>query len=47
LAETKSSVMILNDKPNLQESMVLMNPRPIYVKHKENDSGITGFTVIK
>jgi hypothetical protein len=30
--------LILNDKSNCHVSMILMNPRPIYVKRSENDS---------
>jgi hypothetical protein len=29
------SYMILNDKPNLQVSRILINPRPIYIKRSE------------
>jgi hypothetical protein len=33
----------MNDKPNCQVSMILMNPRPTHVKRSENDSLIITF----
>jgi hypothetical protein len=38
--QKNTCLMVLNDKPNCQDSRILMNPRPILSDSSENDPSV-------